>query len=734
MEGKKNFLDDISREKPESFRKEVFIPAQKKPGRMIATAVIILVIIVVAYFLLQLRNVTVPNMSQWQLAEVQTWASKYHDNTLLNGVYSKESELNSIISQDAEPGKRITSNSSLTITYSLGADPEELITIPDLKNLALTDINTWIDENQLSGITLQYETSDIIAKDCVIDYEYVDGSAEEFLRKNRMIIYVSSGGEDLDATIEMQDLYGKTKAEVMQWAEESQVKVTISEEFNPYVDYGKVFGQSISAVTKMTRNDLVTVNISRGKQIQVPDFTGMSRTEASDLATLNGISIFYKMVISDEEPDSVLSQDTPAGTDIDGQQIVTLQIAKQDGKILVPDFIGLTANEVNDLAGLYGIKVFIKNKDELGSNGIVASQSIASGKEIDNDKLVTLKLKENTESITVPNFIGLSKNEAVVLAQNQGIAVSFNEVDTRKAKNLTITNQNVKAKNRIGADETILLDVAVNSGIKAENIWNMDLNEAKAWAAQKGITLNVIDYYNSDYTVGSIYYQDCETDDFIPSNKILTVYHSLGLVMLDNFIGKNKTDIIKWRDEVNSKGAAIKLTFIDDVNTTKTKGIITVQSISGDLVLLNQTIQVWVSTTDQGVLIKDFNSVQLEDFKFWCDTNEVPYIVTDCYTDTIEKGKLFGQNYTDTYLPKGEYLKIFNSLGKVYIKDFTNQTKSSMIDWQMDINSKRANIIITFIGEYSNIVDMGKIIDQSVNDKELDTNGTLIVRYSLGKI
>lgn len=734
MEGKKNFLDDISKEKLESFRDEVFTPVHKGPGRIITAAIIILVVVIGGYFILRLKEVKVPDMSDWQLTEVQTWATKYHDNTILQGIYSKEAELNSILSQDIAAGKRINGSSTLTVTYSLGADPNEAITLPDIKTMSLTDLNAWIDENSLSGITIETETSQIVPKDSVISYEFVDGSEEAFLRKNRMVIYVSSGEESTDTTIEMPDLYGKTKAEVMQWAEEQQVKVTISEEFNQYVDYGKVYTQSINAATKMTRNDPVSVSISRGAPIPVPDFTGMSRSEASDLATLNGIKLFYKMEISNQDADSVISQDVEAGSEIDLQQVVSLIIAKEDGKILVPDFIGLSSNEANELAGNYGLKIFMKNKDELGNNAIVASQSVKAGTKVKNDKLVTLKLEENTEAVTVPEFVGLSKNAAAVLAQNQGITIAFNEVESDKVMNQTILSQSVAAKKTIGLEETVLLDVAVNSGTQAALLWKMNLNEAKAWALQKGITLNIIDYYSDDYPVGSIYYQSSESGDYIPSNKVMTVYHSLGQVMVDSFIGKTKSDILAWRDEVNSKGANITLTFKADTNTPKSKGTITEQSLYGEPADLDQNIEVWVSDTNKGVMLKDFTGMQLDEFKLWCETNGVKYIVTDYYSDTVGEGTLYGQNYTNTYLPEGEYLRINHSLGKVYVKDFSNQTKSSMVDWLTEVNNKQGNIKITFVGQYYSKIDKGKVISQDIMDSYVDIGSTIIVMYSLGEL
>jgi beta-lactam-binding protein with PASTA domain len=166
----------------------------------------------------------------------------------------------------------------------------------------------------------------------------------------------------------------------------------------------------------------------------------------------------------------------------------------------------------------------------------------------------------------------------------------------------------------------------------------------------------VIETYSGDHASGKIYGQDCAPEDWIPVNKVLTVYYSLGLVMVEDFTGKSKSDILAWRDEMNEKGADISLSFLDNVDTVMKKGIITGQSISEELVKPGVVLQVWVSATDNGVLVKNFENMDLEDFKFWCDTNSVPYIVTDCYSDTYEEGKLFDQNYIDsicTYGSKG---------------------------------------------------------------------------------
>lgn len=732
MKEKKNFLEDISSDKPESFQEETFIPAQKRMGRLIAVGVSALLVCILILLFMQSGKATVPDMSDWQLEEVQAWVLKEHENTVLNGVYSKETAKDKVISQDIGKGKKISKGTVLTVKYSLGADPEEAVALPDIKGMKLSEIKSWITENQMAGVTIKNETSEVIPKDEVINYELVDGSEDSFLRKNRMVIYVSSGNEDLSATVKMPDFYGKSKADVLQWQKDNQMKVNVHEIFNADVDYGKIFYQNIKKDTKITHKDLVEISISRGKAIKVPDFNGMSRNEASELAALYGISIFFKLTVSTDAVDTVIRQDVPAGRKIDQKQILTLQIAKEEGKIAVPDFKGLTKGEASSLAGLYGMKVFLENADEAGEQGIVASQSAAAGIKINENQVVVLVLKENDEQVITPDFRGMSKSEAEVLAKNLDIILSYREIESEKAPNQSVISQNIKPQKGVKKGEAVLLTVAVNSGIRAKDMRFLSLNDAKAWAMQKGITLNAVDCYSSDYPAGKLYNQDCKAEDFISSNKVLTVYRSLGLVMAENFIGKTKSDIIRWKEEVNQKGAGIKLKFISDTDTGKAKGTITNQSILEELVGLNQVIQVWVSQTDNGILIKNFEGLAPEDIKLWCDTNSVPYIINECYSDTYEEGKLYGQNYSGTYLPKGEYLKINLSLGKLFVSDFTGKSKSEVLDWMKEANKKKANIKIDFISGYSSEMGKGKIFYQSVSDQAVDLNSKIVVMVSVG--
>lgn len=732
MEGSKSFLDDLAASKPESFKEEKFIRA-KRSFKSLAFILVFAIIAAALYFMIQKSNETmVPDMAAWKLEEIQNWVQKNHSNTTLKGVYSLEHPVNTFISQDIEAGQKVKKQAPMVVTYSLGGDPNEAIKLPDLKTLTLDAINEWIQTNQLTGISFRYENSEVIPKDSVISFDIIDGTKDSFLRKNRITVYVSNGTGSTDDTFEMPDFFGKTKGEVLHWADENQVEVTFEEAWNENFDYGVVYHQSIKKETKITRKDAIVLNLSLGLPVKVPDFRGLSRSEASELAALHKISVFFKYQTSDQEPDRVISQDTGIGAEITRDKIITLTVSKKKDQVTVPDFLGMTTQEANNLASLYNVKIFIKNLSDDDKKTRVISQSMAFGSIIKQEDIVTLLVDAEEETAdTLPNFVGLTRNEATVAAQNKSIQLVFNEIKTTTVANNTIIKQSIEAGSPLDTKKTLLLDIAVNSGVIAKDLTSMTKTAAQTWATQNGVTLNIIDQYSDIRPAGALYNQSL-MNGLIPDKGSITIYHSLGQVGVDNFVGKSKLDVLNWQKEVNGKGAKITLTFNSDGGSTSPKGTVTNQSIKAELVKMDENITFWVSSIENsGTKIPGMDDMTESEFKLWCSLNQVPYIINDSYSDVYRTGRVFNQSYSG-YLPKGEYLRVYKSLGRVIVPDFSGQDKSQVTAWQNEVNASYASISITYSQSYSDSVPEGKIMDQSVKNSVINTGSAFNITLSLG--
>ncbi|MCE1174255.1 MAG: PASTA domain-containing protein, partial [Propionibacteriales bacterium] len=105
--------------------------------------------------------------------------------------------------------------------------------------------------------------------------------------------------------------------------------VTAVEDPNEPVDAKANTVTSISPAegSSVTADTPITVFYATGKS-QVPNFRGLSKTEAQDLADKNGFTnIKFVNEISAESPDTVIKQSIPFGTTVSRTTQVTLTIA-----------------------------------------------------------------------------------------------------------------------------------------------------------------------------------------------------------------------------------------------------------------------------------------------------------------------------------------------------------------------------------------------------------------------
>ena len=157
MNKKNNFIDDLNSEKLESFQEEEFIKQKKN---LIPTIIFIstLLIIMVVLLLIFTKGSTVPDMIGWKENDVSTWGKNSNAAVVYESRYSDDTGTGEVIEQQLAPGSKLKRNGTIIITISRGADPNENIVFPDVKEMNLTEINRWINENKLSGISIKRKT------------------------------------------------------------------------------------------------------------------------------------------------------------------------------------------------------------------------------------------------------------------------------------------------------------------------------------------------------------------------------------------------------------------------------------------------------------------------------------------------------------------------------------------------------------------------------------------------
>ena len=112
------------------------------------------------------------------------------------------------------------------------------------------------------------------------------------------------------------------------WADTNGIKYEIKEEFNSDVEKDKIIKTSIEEGKTINLDDTITVYVSRGEAVKVPDFSGNTKSEAQKACDNSGLSCsFTEEYSSSITSGKVIRQSVAAGTEIAKDDKITITIA-----------------------------------------------------------------------------------------------------------------------------------------------------------------------------------------------------------------------------------------------------------------------------------------------------------------------------------------------------------------------------------------------------------------------
>ena len=254
---------------------------QRKKYMWLAVAILVLMIILgIVYY--RWTHIKVPNFVEEEVATVRTWGTTEKVNLTVEQGYSLDIPVNHVISQTVKADKYLKRSQGLTITASLGADPQEQITLPDFAKLSYDAAKQWVAEQQAENISLIESYDEAVKKGTFIKQEAANKELKlsEYRRKDRLSVYYSKGKETFEKNIEVPDFKGKILSEVKEWAQKNEVKIKTEKEFSETVEKENILAQSIEKGQKIAKHDTLTLKVSQGQAIEVPNFANYTMDQA----------------------------------------------------------------------------------------------------------------------------------------------------------------------------------------------------------------------------------------------------------------------------------------------------------------------------------------------------------------------------------------------------------------------------------------------------------------------
>lgn len=161
---------------------------------------------------------------------------------------------------------------------------------------------------------------------------------------------------------------------------------------------------------------IILVMLFGREEIEAPNFTGMTLTEAQEAAEEYDIKVKEGSEVVSEDVDKglIVSQDPEAGTTIKTGSTVTVNISKGLGDGSVPDLEGMMEDDLEDYLEAAGFTLgTVTEEASEEEEGTVLSQDPKAGKEVEKGTAINVVVSDGSlGKSVVPYLIGKSLSEA----------------------------------------------------------------------------------------------------------------------------------------------------------------------------------------------------------------------------------------------------------------------------------------------------------------------------------
>ncbi|MER6344861.1 Stk1 family PASTA domain-containing Ser/Thr kinase [Streptomyces sp. NPDC001595] len=234
------------------------------------------------------------------------------------------------------------------------------------------------------------------------------------------------GGGVGNDTVKVPNFVGQTEADAKQLGVNADLELTFTSKPCEEQPKGKVCSQNPDVDTEVKKNSTVELVLSTGApKVAVPSVIGDALEDAK--ATLE--SDKYDLVVktetkeSPEEPGTVLEQDPVSGQEVEKGSTVTLVVAKEEAKSIVPSVTGQTceaAQQQMQANGLTGTCTEVETTDANQADKVIDT-SPAAGQSVDKGSTVTIRVgKLKKQEVQVPDVRGRSVGEAKQILNQAG--------------------------------------------------------------------------------------------------------------------------------------------------------------------------------------------------------------------------------------------------------------------------------------------------------------------------
>ena len=382
---------------------------------------------------------TLPNFINKNIADVVVYADEKKLDIDYSYEYSDNVEEGKIISQDVLPGTILKKIDKVSFVVSGGPNYDKEIILTNFEGTKIDELIDFISKNYLNNVNIIYEINNEIERDIIIS-QSVKGNTK---RSSLITVKVSLGSKDSLSPISLKDLRDKKLFDATLYLKRNGISYELKYEFSDTINKDHIISTDPSSGEVTPLSSKVILTVSKGKSITVPNLKDMEMKDIVSWASENNVKLsFNEEYHKDIKLGQIISVSEKENNIIAEGTNITITTSK--GPLRLINTHNLT--EFKTWADKYKVDYSIKYEySDTVSKGTIIKYSIEIDSIIDFDNSITVTVS-NGKSITVPNFVGMSKYNITTTCKNLGLNCTFYYTGYSSTAKDIAKSQNVKAK------------------------------------------------------------------------------------------------------------------------------------------------------------------------------------------------------------------------------------------------------------------------------------------------
>ena len=478
--------------------------------------------------------------------------------------------------------------------------------------------------------------------------------------------------------IELIDFTGMKKEAAEQWRLDHRLdesKMVFSYAYDELAEEDTVIAQSPESGAVLEKDGVISLTLSNGKdpnrEIELPDFTALTRSEIEAWAKENGFTNLYFAFAADDSlaKDTFLESDPKAGEPV-----------RRNQKIVITVCAG--SREETDAAA----------------------------------------------EITVPDFSSYTAANAEAWGSTNRVSVSVQRQSSETTERDRLISQNPKAGARVKSGSSVFLIYSSGKGISVKSYVGRTKAEAEAWIQSSGLKSVYTEVFHGTVKAGNIISQTPSSGMISPGDAVVFEI-SAGPVPIDDYKGRSKAEFEAYISDLNTRknGSAHIAVSVQEEESSEEAGTILRQSVIGDTAP-DTTVTITAAVRKKVQIVSKAGMEEADFRTYLSNMNMKPGNISSAFHDSIGEGKII-RNDTGVFA-EGSSIGYTVSKG-VFRWDYEDLIKpgSSWSSLYSASAAARANgWTLTKSDAESDTYNRGEIIECNVKDK------AVACRVSTGKV